>query len=87
MQLKSFISQNVDLKYFGHQSNVEGILFESEKDTNIIGKVYKTLKSAYPIYNLLDKNMNYWYQNVKITDIGTRWRCWDVTNEIVNLIH
>ena len=39
MQLKRFKSQNFDLKSFGHQSNVEGIIFESENDTHMIAKI------------------------------------------------
>jgi hypothetical protein len=30
MQLKHFLSQKVDLKYFGDEKHLEGILFESE---------------------------------------------------------
>ena len=38
MQLKSFMSLHYDLKSFEH---FEGILFESEKDTHMIGKISK----------------------------------------------
>lgn len=82
MQLKSYISQHFHLKSFGHQSNLEGILFGSEKDIHMIGKIYKTLKRAYPTDNLLEKNITYWNQDLKITDVGTIWReCWSITNE------
>ena len=40
------------LKSFGHQSNLEGILFESEKNVHVIGKPYKTLQRAYSADNL-----------------------------------
>ena len=54
MQLKSYTSQNLDWKSF---SNLEGILFESEKDVHMIGKQYKTLRRAYATDNLLEKNL------------------------------
>ena len=40
MQLKRYISQNVDFKSFRHQSNLEGILSESEKEVHMIEKIY-----------------------------------------------
>jgi hypothetical protein len=57
MQLKSCISPNFHLKGFGHHSNVEGILFESETDTHMISKIYKTLQRGYPANNLF-KNID-----------------------------
>lgn len=49
----------------------------------MIGKLYKILQRAYPTDNLLEKNINYWNQDLKGTDVGTRWReCWNIANEI-----
>ena len=74
---------NVDLKSFGHQSNLQGILFESENDINMTGKPYKTLQRAYPTDYLLETKTNFWNQEFKITDFGTRWReCWNINNTI-----
>lgn len=58
MQLKSYISQNVYLKSFGHQSNLKGILFESENYVHMTEKIYKTLQRVYPTDNLLEKKNN-----------------------------
>ena len=52
----------------------EGILFESEKDVHMIGRLCKTLQRAYPNDYLLETNINYWNQDLKTTDVGTRWR-------------
>jgi hypothetical protein len=66
--LKSYISQNI----FWTSSNLEGMLFQSEKDVHMIGEIYKTLQRAYPTDNILEKNVNYWNQYLKRTDVGIR---------------
>ena len=49
----------------------------------MIGHIYKTLQRAYLTDNLLGGGKNDWNQDLKITDVGTRWReSWSRTNEI-----
>lgn len=45
-QFKSFISQHFELKYYGNQSNVERILFDSQKYTHMVGNIHKSLQRA-----------------------------------------
>ena len=41
------------------------------------------MQRAYPTDNLLENNINYWNQDFRRTDVGTRWReSWSITNKI-----
>jgi hypothetical protein len=60
------ISYVIESNASGHQSNLEGIDFESEKDVYNIGKIFKPLQRAYPTDNLLKKNMSYCNQDLEL---------------------
>jgi hypothetical protein len=70
LHLKSFLTQNVDLKSFGHQGNVEGFLFDTEKDTCMIGTFSINPCRKHIQLTISSKKRNYWNQDLKITDIG-----------------
>ena len=52
--------------------------------TNVLTVRYtKPLQRVHPTDNLLEKNINYWNQDFKRTDVGTKWReSWSIINEI-----
>ena len=83
MQLRDFITHNFNINSLGQKSRVDDIIFNTETDKKMIGKIYNGLLKNQTAEHLLEKKIELWNRDLGRTDIGQKWKeCWNITNEI-----
>ena len=83
MQLRDFITHNFNINSLGQKSRVDDIIFNTETDKKMIGKIYNGLLKNQTAEHLLENKIELWNRDLGRTDIGQKWKeCWNITNEI-----